>query len=147
MVESVLIVLTEKFDDMMFLASQVILEEQGVDVLICSTGNGIAKGQDTSVMTVALSEAINQETDYAGIILIHGSDFTNWNFLNEVLDNFNARLKIIGFTPSSLDLVRNYDFNFNNPNEGIDVQNNLVYLSNLDLSEKFVEIFAETMNS
>ncbi|MCE7736229.1 MAG: hypothetical protein GPJ54_15210 [Candidatus Heimdallarchaeota archaeon] len=145
MVESVLLVLTEKFDDMMFLASQVILEEQGIDVLICSTNNGIAKGQDTSVMTVALSEAMDQEMDYAGIILIHGSDLSNWNFLIETLNNFNAEGKIIGFTSSSLDLIRNFDFNFNNLNEGIDVQNNLIYLSDLDLSENFAEKFTETM--
>lgn len=145
MIESVLLVLTEKFDDMMFLASQVILEEQGIDVIICSTDNGIAKGQDTSVMTVALSEALDQDVDYAGIILIHGSDFTNWQFLNEVLDNFNANNKTIGFTPSSLDLVKNFDFDFNNPNEGIDVQNNLIFLSDLDLSENFVEKFTKTM--
>ena len=147
MVGSVLLVITENFDDMMFLSSQVILEEQGVEVLICSIENGIAKGQDSSVMTVALSEALEQQIDYAGIILVHGSNFTNWNLVKDVLDNFYAKEKIIGFTSSSLDLVKNYQFDFQNSSEGITIQKNFIYLSDLDLSEKFAEIFAEKIIS
>ena len=147
MTKSVLLVLTDNFDDMMFLTSQVILVEHGVDVLVCSIENGTAKGENSSVMTVALSEAIKQQIDYDGIIMIHGSDFTNWDFLYGVLDKFNANRKLIGFTYSSIDLIRKYHSNLYKSNKGVNTHNNLVYLSDLELSEDFVNKFAEMLST
>ena len=43
----ILLVLTDDFDDMMFVSSQVILEEHGHDIIICAKNNGIAKGKNS----------------------------------------------------------------------------------------------------
>jgi hypothetical protein len=146
-VKSILLVLTENFDDMMFLTSQVILEEKGYDVIICSIKNGTAKGQDSSVMTVALSEAINQREEYDAIVLVDGSDFSNWDLLTQTLDDFNTSHKVIGFTPSSKMLVERLNFDFNSLTNNITVQDNLVYLSNLDDAENFVEEIGQLLDA
>lgn len=147
MVVSVLLVLTENFDDMMFLASQVILEEHGFDTLICSIENGTAKGQDSSVMTIALDEVISQKVDYGGIILIHGSNFENWPLLNEVLDDLNFKNKLIGFSSSSLKLISKYGYVMKDSNERIVIHNNFIHLTDLDSSENFAEKFVKILSN
>lgn len=139
--KSILLVITENFDDMMFLSAQVILEEFGHDVIICSHNNGTAKGENSSVMTVALSEALDQKEDYAGIILIEGSDLLNWDSLKSVLNQFNTENKVIAFSESSKDLMISIGIETNHLRGDIVQSDNLLYLHDVSLAENFVKQF------
>jgi hypothetical protein len=147
MVKSILIVLTENFDDMMFLSSQVILEELGHDIIICSRENGTAKGENSSVMTVALSEALKQNEEYSGIILIDGSNFSDWELLNNALNQFNSQNKIIGFSIKSKSLLAKMGFEINQTDNKIIYQDNLLYLADASEIENFVNKFHQIISS
>ncbi len=139
--KSILLILTENFDDMMFLSAQVILEEYGHDVIICSHHNGTAKGKNSSVMTVALSDALDQKEEYAGIVLIEGSDLSNWETLKNVLNQFNSENKVIAFSVSSKDLIDSIGLEINQLDGGIIQSDNLLYLHDISLAESFTKKF------
>ncbi|MHA2503422.1 MAG: DJ-1 family glyoxalase III, partial [Candidatus Kariarchaeaceae archaeon] len=70
MVGTVLLILSEGFDDMAFLANQVILEEAGNDVITASSSGGAVKGLDSSVMTVKFQDAIQHDVQFDAIVLV-----------------------------------------------------------------------------
>lgn len=147
MIKPILLVLTERFDDMMFVSLQVILEELGHDVIICSRENGTAKGENSSVMTVALSEALDQNEEYSAIILIDGSDFSDWEFLNNVIIQFISLNKIIGFSVTSKVLLAKMGFNVNQTENKIIHQDNLLYLADTSESENFANKIHQLISS
>ena len=88
MLDRILLVLTEGFDDYAFLSCQVILEENNFDIIISSKINGTVKGVDSSVITVSLSEVISENINFKGIILVGGNDMNNWDELDKIIGDF-----------------------------------------------------------
>ena len=97
-------------------------------------------------MTVALSEALEHTGDYAGIILIEGSNFSDWNFLTNLLDKFNSQKKIIGFSASSKPLLEKIGFEINQLDNEIIQEDNLIYLQDVSKAETFGHKFHEIIS-
>ena len=100
MVGTILLVLSQNFDDMLFLSCQVILEEAGNDIIVASIDKGTAKGSDTSVMTVSLKEALTQNLSYVALIVIGGSGIDEWDDLIRTMLDFQGNNKLIGLNSS-----------------------------------------------
>ncbi|MHA2403345.1 MAG: hypothetical protein ACXADH_10180, partial [Candidatus Kariarchaeaceae archaeon] len=73
MTGTILLVVTNGFNDMAFLSCQVILEERGNDIIVVSENAGTVRGTDTSVMAVSLEDALSQDETYICIVVTGGS--------------------------------------------------------------------------
>lgn len=143
MAGTILLVITEGFNDMAFLSCQVILEEQGNDVIITSKKNGTSKGGDTSVITVSLSEALDQNEEYAGLIIVGSNDLSGWDTLESTLKSFYLDNKVIGIIGNAVDLLPKVGITYNKSG-GLPfiVENNLLIMLEPDESEAFAEKLA-----
>ena len=135
-----LIVLNEGFDDMSLLACQVILEENGNDVIISSKVNGTIKGDDSSVITVSLEEALNQGEDYKGIIVIGGNDLNGWSLLDECITKMHGEKKIIGGVEKGVEIISKNiaDIPLSNSSDIVN-EGNVITLLNPENVENFAE--------
>ena len=106
----------------------------------------ISKGENSSVMTVALSEAIEQKEEYSGIVLIEGSNFIDWKLLNTVLNRFSSERKIIGFSASFKPLLAKIGIDISPFDKETTYQDNLVYLADLSQIENFIQIFHQNIS-
>ena len=138
---TVLLVLTNKFDDMAFLTSQVILEENSFDVIIASKERGTCRGVDTSLMTVSLEDALNQSIQYSGLILVGGEGMEDWDLLNQTILNFTELSKPIGVITDTVSLLPNYSIVKEQVSGTITHFENILFLSQVDDAEEFIEQF------
>lgn len=145
MTGTVLLILTTNFDDMAFLSCQVILEENSFDVIVASKERGTCRGGETSLMTVALEDALNQDIEYLGLVLIGGDDFTNWELVKQTVNEFQTKNLWIGSVTNTQNLILGSEQT--DTSEPITVINKTVYLNSLDFAEQFAEQFAELLNS
>jgi len=95
MVGTILLILTEGYDDMAYLSSQVILEEAGNDVISASPQGGALKGETSSVMTVTIEEALSQEINYIALVIVGGSKLATIPNLSTIVSQFNTDGKVI----------------------------------------------------
>lgn len=142
---TVLLVLTNKFDDMAFLTSQVILEENSYDVIIASKESGTCKGVDTSLMTVSLEDALNQSIQYSGLILVGGEGIQDWPLLNQTIQNFTEMSKPIGAITHTISLLPNHSQIRERVSGSITHFQNILFLNKIDDAEEFVGQFIKIM--
>ena len=135
MVETILLVLTEGFNDLIFLTCQVILEENGNDVIIVSKMNGACKGEDTSVITVSLDDALKQNEYYSAIVAVGGNNITNWDLLEKTVQSFHKEKRILGLVGSTIDFL-------GTDSASISEFTNVIHMSETDDAEQFAEQLA-----
>ncbi|MHA2252005.1 MAG: DJ-1/PfpI family protein [Candidatus Kariarchaeaceae archaeon] len=135
MVGTILLVLTEGFNDLIFLSCQVILEENGNDVIIVSKMNGACKGEDSSVITVSLDDALKQNEYYSAIVVVGGNNITNWEVLEKTIQNFHQEKRILGFVGETIDLL-------GTNNTLISEFTNIIHMLENDDAEQFAEKIA-----
>lgn len=138
----ILLVVEEGFDDMSLLTCQVILEENGNDIIICSKEAGAVKGEESSVMTVDLSEAITQNINYDAIIVLGGASTGKWELLSSTLVKFENESKLIGAISNGIEQLKHagIDRNLSSSAE-ITIDRKVISLSDPTEVEKFVENF------
>jgi putative intracellular protease/amidase len=138
-----LIVIQEGFDDMSLLACQVILEENENDVIISSISEGIVKGEDSSVLAVSFEEAIKQNIDYSGIVIIGGNEEINIADLNETISRFHKDGKIIAGIGKGIKIINQELTVKVSDSKEIMIDSNVITL----LDPEIVEEFAEKLSS
>ena len=141
MAGTILLVLTKGFNDMAFLSNQVLLEEANHDVIICSKTNDAIKGQESSVMTVSLSEALNQNVNYSAMVVIGGKDLENWSFLGEVINKFHREKKLIGAIGNdSIQALKNAGLSYQfSSDDVVVISENVITLFDSEDFEQFVD--------
>lgn len=141
MVGTILLVLSEGFDDMAFLSCQVIMEENSYDVIVSSSEGGAIKGTDSSVISVAFDEALSQEINYSGIILIGGKNL-EWGRLGEEIRSYENTGKKIGAIAEGTNVLKNLFTNTNYSSDtNVIVDDNIITLFNPENSEIFADRF------
>ena len=105
MVGTILLFVTEGYDDMAYLSTQVILEEAGNDVISVSPDGGALKGETSSVMTVPLEEAISQNINYAAIVLVGGNQILDNSSIKNLVSNHLTTDSIIAALDTGVDLL------------------------------------------
>lgn len=142
---SVLLVLSENYDDMAFLSCQVILEENGHDVIISSKDRGTIKGETSSVIAVSLNTALDQQIDYSALILILSENAEIYNELIDTIKLFNSNSKFIVSVFSSIKALELADISINSDNE-LNEKNKIILLQDLNKTEEFFEYIAKKIS-
>ena len=141
MVGTILLALSEGFDDMAFLSCQVILEENSYDVIISSSEGGAIKGIDSSVISVTLDEALSQKINYSGIILVGGKNL-EWERLRETIRSYENMNKKIGAIAEGINVLMKLFANTNYSSDTkVIVDDNIITLLNPENSEIFADRF------
>lgn len=139
MTGTVLLVLNEGFDDFAFLSCQVIFEENNKDVIIASKDAGTIKGIDSSVITVALNDALSQEIGYSGFVLIGGEHLEGWDDLEKVIREMSGKGQTCGFVAQGIKYATGLlGANFSTDKQ-VCVDGNIVSLLDPENSEEFAE--------
>lgn len=140
MANTILLLLTEGFDDMAYLSNQVILEEAGNDVITASHSSGAIKGATSSVMTVSIDEALSQDISYKALILIGGDNLTDIPNLVDIITQFKKDNKIIGAIGSGVDVLASTgEFSELSSDSEIIVSNHTISMKIPKNSEEFAE--------
>jgi len=142
MAGTVLLVITEGFDDMAYLSNQVILEEAGNDVIPVSGESGALKGETSSVMTVSISDALSQDIPYVAMILIGGNGLQNINELEAMVTEFHQDGKIIGAIGSGIEILKKVGINSVSDDGNILMEGNIITMKIPERSEEFAEKLA-----
>jgi putative intracellular protease/amidase len=146
MVGTIILVLSEGFDDMAFLSCQVILEESNYDVIVTSEEGGAIKGEDSSVISVSFDEAFSQNIDYSGLIIVGGRNI-EWNRLDDTLRSYKDLGKKIGAIAEGTNILQSlFTNNKFSSDSNVIVDNNIITLFNPDNSESFVDQFVQELN-
>ena len=147
MLDRILLVLTEGFDDYAFLSCQVILEENNFDIIISSKVNGTIKGVDSSVMTVSLSEVISEEIDFKGVILVGGNDMNNWDELDKIIGDFYNFKKVIGAIKEGIHFMKQKysEINFSE-DDNISTDDFIITLMDPDNTEDYINEFIKLIS-
>ncbi len=139
MSDIVLFVLDEGFDDMSLLSCQVILEENGYDIIISARKSGAIKGEESSVIVVSLDDALNQNIDYKGLIIIGGAKLNEWVLLDNLIQKLYNSGKIIGGLNNGINLLTSLGKNISTTNQ-IVIDENIITLSETSSEiENFVD--------
>ena len=141
-----LIVIQEGFDDMSLLACQVILEENENDVIISSNSEGIVKGEDSSVLTVSFEDAIKQNIDYSGIVLIGGQYDITIPGIADKVSTLHQEGKIIAGLGNGIKIIENVVQNQLSNSKEIIVDKNVITLMDPELVEEFAEKLASMIS-
>lgn len=140
MASTILLLLTEGFDDMAYLSNQVILEEAGNDVITASRSSGAIKGKTSSVMTVSMEEALSQDISYKALILIGGNTLSSVPELSETITQFKDGNKIIGAIGTGVDVLTSTGkFGDLSNDSQIVVSDNTISMKIPENSEEFAE--------
>lgn len=140
---TVLLVLTEGFQDMALISNQVILEESNNDVIIASRSNSAIKGQESSVMTVSLQEAMEQDMEYAALLIIGGNSISGWSELHQVVTQFQSRSAILAAVSSGIDVLVEAGITEEVSHDGtIKQSGQVITLKDIDNVESFSELLA-----
>ena len=146
MVGTILLVLSEGFNDMAFLSCQVILEESNYDVIVTSNEGGAIKGEDSSVISVSFDEALSQKIDYSGLVLVGGKNL-EWNKLSETIRSYKDLGKKIGAIAEGTNILQGLFSNINHSSDtNVIVDNNIITLFNPNNSENFVDRFVRELS-
>ena len=147
MVGTILLVLSDGFDDMAFLSCQVVMEENNYDVIVASKEGGAIKGMDSSVISVSFDEALSQKINYLGLVLVGGKNL-EWKSLDETIRFYKNSGKKIGAIAEGTKILQGM---FDNIKYSIDtniiVDNNIITLYNPENSETFVDQFVLELSS
>ena len=144
MVGTVLLVVSEGFHDMAFLANQVILEEAGNDVIPISNNGGAVKGDSSSVMTVRFDEALKQTQDYRAIIIAGGNHLASIEGLQEEIMKYLQEGKFVGLIGTAIALLKDTEYNLSTDDQIIESKT-CISLADPEESESFAERFANLL--
>lgn len=145
MTHSVLLVLNENFDDMMFLTSQVVLEENDCDVIICSDESKTVKGETSSVMTVSLENALKQDVEYDAIVVVGGNNLTNWDLLKQTVGEFHNKGKLVATISEMMPLLSSTNASLTNSSDSFVYNDGILILNDLSKCEEFVDEVAKKL--
>jgi putative intracellular protease/amidase len=140
MVGTILLALTEGFNDMALLANQVMLSENNFDVIISSTMNSAIKGEDSSVLAITLEEALSHGVDYNAVIVVGGNDIEQWDELFNFVSEMVASQKIVGALGTGIKVIEKIggDVELSRSDEVV-VSGKIITLENAELAENFVD--------
>jgi putative intracellular protease/amidase len=143
MTGTLLLVVTNGFNDMAFLSCQVILEERGNDIIVVSENAGTVRGTDTSVMAVSLEDALSQDEAYICIIVTGGSGILQWELLKDTVNSFTQAGKVVGLIGEAKGIITGGELV--SSLDPIAVEQNMIILNDIDSSERFAEKLAEML--
>lgn len=140
MVGTILLALTEGFNDMAVLANQVMLSENNYDVIISSKENTAVKGEDSSVLAISLDEALSHGVNYTALVVVGGNNIEGWESLSKLAAEMIASQKIVGALGSGITLIENLGLDVElSRSDDVRVSNNIITLHNAELAEEFVD--------
>jgi putative intracellular protease/amidase len=143
MTGTILLVVTNGFNDMAFLSCQVILEERGNDIIVVSENAGTVRGTDTSVMAVSLEDALSQDETYICIVVTGGSNLLQWELLKDPVNAFTQAGKVVGLIGDAKGIISGGELV--SSLDPIAVEQNMIILDDIDSSERFAEKLAEML--
>jgi len=139
---TVLLVISEGFDDMAFLANQVILEEAGNDVIPTSRDGGAVKGESSSAMTVKFKDALDQNHEYHALIVAGGNNLHSLDGLSAEIQNFLKAEKYVGLIGTGMSLLNRGDYELSKDDKIVESKY-CISLADPSNAENFAERFAE----